>query len=379
LFFLPWWLTEAPPRLSGDLTGSVHDWNGVPAAGAHIVLVYTCDSCPNPHEQRSEVVAGALGAFRIHEPVSHPALLTAFDRGLVSKPVSLFTEVDAPAEIDVCLLPEARITGTLLDADGRPLSGREVVAWPPSRIRQTTQTDGHGTFEFRTLPPGRTELTVEPTAREIAAAAGEDVSWKEEHALRRALDVDLGEGTTVEVRIPPAPVRLVWVRARVFENGVEQVRTIDAARVDNEAISAFGLCPEHDFNCLKLGPGLHRFSTWARLGDQRIPWSTVVEVPDAATFDYDLHIHFVYLHGTVHTSEGEPVADAELFWLPDDGQAYESSWSLGTTLGDGSFVRHVPAQGQRLCARFGERLSAWTFVRPAPDQPATVKLLIPGE
>jgi hypothetical protein len=76
--------------------------------------------------------------------------------------------------LDLCLVPGARITGILLDGEGRRIPEREVKAWPPSGILQRVETDGHGRFEFQSLPPGRTNLLVEPTAKETAAVAGKN-------------------------------------------------------------------------------------------------------------------------------------------------------------------------------------------------------------
>jgi len=73
--------------------------------------------------------------------------------------------------IRLALIPQAVITGRVVDADGEPLSGQSVRIWRETWVRgkkhnihrEQTQTDDRGEFRLPGLAPGRYFLSAQPT------------------------------------------------------------------------------------------------------------------------------------------------------------------------------------------------------------------------
>jgi len=368
------WAAFRPARVSEDLTGVVLAPEGGHVPDSFVVLVYTCSSCSSRHDRQVECDCDGAGEFRFERPVDHPALITAFAPGLVSVPIEFHTSAVPPEVHDLSLVPEARLTGTLLDGDGTPMRQRRIEVWSPALVdaNEGVTTDLAGGFEITRLPPGRTKLIVWPTEAETArlgSGVPADLVWQ---AAIRALFVDLSPGQRVEVDIPQVPERLVQVKASV-KGRIDQVYVLMATRTDNEALEYYD-----DYEgAFLLGPGLYRLSLSLSVDRHMIMWRTQLEVPDAPSFEFEWPITFGDLHGVVRGPDGTAAPHAEIFWTPDDGLEGALSWSLSTSSADGSFeVHRLPAGPQQLCARSGAKLSRWTRVQVVQGEIASVQLAL---
>ncbi len=186
LFGVPLFLLAAAPLLADGtpLPGRITDPQGTPLAG---VEVWRLDVAGEP---RRLAVTGADGRFALREGLSeaclelcHPAYSTA----------SVWRGSSGGTPLDVVLAPAARVSGRVLDATGRPLSGAYVyasqLAEPADRCRdfdhpcpqpsQALTTGGDGRFVLDHLAPGLYELGAEaegfldPPSRHLELAAGE--------------------------------------------------------------------------------------------------------------------------------------------------------------------------------------------------------------
>jgi beta-lactamase regulating signal transducer with metallopeptidase domain len=79
---------------------------------------------------------------------------------------------DAPRRVDFVLVPAARLAGTLVDDNGRPLVGYSIALTgedlpPSSSVMGSCTTDDKGRFELREIPTGyKFQILVEPKKRE---------------------------------------------------------------------------------------------------------------------------------------------------------------------------------------------------------------------
>jgi protocatechuate 3,4-dioxygenase beta subunit len=165
----------APGRLTASITGKVYGL-GSPLEGAtvrvrresHII------SAPDPNEAEYVATSGPGGIYKIDGIVAGhfrvyadmPAWTRRFHGALGDGPsqgqLLRIQDGSKIQGIDVELLPQGKISGKVLDADGRPVADLVVSALGSNYVgsrkfmfpMQTAETDADGNYFIRGLPPG---------------------------------------------------------------------------------------------------------------------------------------------------------------------------------------------------------------------------------
>lgn len=184
-------LRIAPPR-PVDLL--VVDGEGHPVAGARVRL--------EAGENVTRVVTDAGGRARL------PDVVPGVPYGLRITPPStqasrLWDTTDTAwtsAQTRLVLEFKRRLTGTVVDADGRPAEQAWVLAAQSGSVVGDTLSEQDGTFTFGGLPPGALEVTARGAQAQGGRFASALVDPDAAH-VRLALV----PGATLEVRLPEAP------------------------------------------------------------------------------------------------------------------------------------------------------------------------------
>ncbi|MEM1451354.1 MAG: carboxypeptidase-like regulatory domain-containing protein [Planctomycetota bacterium] len=178
--------------------GVVRAETGAPIAGARVEIGTNWTRDPILSDERGRFDAGMLlpGITEIAVQADGWALPRAVQRD--------FLEGDVVLDLELTLVPAARIAGVAYDGLGRTLAGVsiEAVRTGPSAfayVGSSERSDARGRFEFASLPPG--------TYRVSATKPG--------YRPRYASDVEAGAG----------PLELILDRSAVIEGTVVDAKT----------------------------------------------------------------------------------------------------------------------------------------------------------
>jgi len=171
----------------GAVEGRVVDEEGEPIAGASIIVQPVCDGL-DPYFKGSRLRSDPLGAFRAQglEWGLHLAAAEApgyLPNIIVGVPVR---RGEPASSVEIRLETKRRLTGRVLAADGRPVSGATVLAFDTGQGRYfETRSDEVGAFILEGLSP-------HPVWFRIRAPSGEVIDRD---------DIPVGAGE-VEIRLP---------------------------------------------------------------------------------------------------------------------------------------------------------------------------------
>ncbi len=204
-------LNQVPDRLRFDLvpspwiTGRVIDESGNPVANA---AVHVVNNNQNSRIDDYSSIAGsttfsrfsdATGTFRI-PPQDESCLLIVGHAGGYAE--TLCAAGASPGDIQ--LQPWAQVEGRIVDADGRPVAGQRVTAFPVRLFDSlrvyiqhlhTTETDGDGYYRLRQMPPQRFRVQTMPQS---TGGTREIRSWPVNLEPGTTQTVDFGRGVLVE-------------------------------------------------------------------------------------------------------------------------------------------------------------------------------------
>lgn len=138
------------------VAGIVRDQAGQPLAGIKVEVKPT---------GRDEAVTDAAGKFEANwDPAAWGSRSTTFvlvARDLTRNLAEAVDLDEQPGQLDLKLRPGMTITGTVLDAEGKPLPGARirlmlrVANWGSTLTRGESPVGPDGTFEIKALPPER--------------------------------------------------------------------------------------------------------------------------------------------------------------------------------------------------------------------------------
>jgi len=264
--------------------------------------------------------AFTLSGFRDGERVH----LLVSRAGYVDATVAAVT-VPTVEPVEVVLRTASRVTGKVVDADGRPLAGARVVVQPEGQRFPggRVETAGDGSFELADVAPGRVEVSAEAPGYQGASLAGLEVPAGGELA---GVTLALAVGAVVEGTVfAPDALPVIGAAVRAVEPGASTGLRFNAfafATTDGDGRYWLdGLPPgrrtviaQHDVyqraaRDVEIEPGVNRLD---------LVFAGGVEVS-----------------GRVTGPQGEPVAGAQVM-LAGDGFALR--WPETASRDDGSFV-----------------------------------------
>lgn len=178
------------------VTGRVQDTSGRPLDGASVRIVPPEPLPGSTEKGEPEAVSDAAGWFQLRGQRSGDRLKLSVERSGYAR--SLLPGVPVPTEepIAVVLSPTSRISGRVLDAASRPVSGAviqateervETVAGMPvfgTGRQLETRSQEDGSFSFEGVEPGSIELTAsgaqwQESSLRLRLAAGQDLEGVE--------------------------------------------------------------------------------------------------------------------------------------------------------------------------------------------------------
>lgn len=341
----------------GRVHGRVLDPDGLPLARARVLagprgghsvkLTSGVDgTAPSP----AAVETAADGSFELldsFEPGEHP--INAAARGYPLWSGSVVVGVGVSTLVEIRLLPPARVEGRVLDFDGRPIAGVDVLAaeevrggwywhvFPPPR----TRSDADGRFELQWIPPGPCELNAHDNPRpQIGRARG---------IVECASDVT----TTCELRLD---------RGNVIAGRVEDTEGAPIAgwsvHADTQMRESY---PRHtttaedgSFTILNLGKGA--FDLAVRGPDRGAPRARVPNVrvgtTDVVIVAANAHAGSGSLRGRMVDPDARSLEDVvATLWQVGQREGHFVEFDAGT----GSFDERTQPGRYRLNFRRGER------------------------
>ena len=286
-----------------ELTGHVSDAQGRPLVDAGLTLLRRSRKLASLTGDR--VRSDAHGRFTFSNLQPNTYLVRGEACGFfanLSGDISLSLDT-APPDVELVLQQAGAIAGRLLDADGRPLSGRTVSAQGPPAddipVSRRASTDTAGRFALRDLQPGNWDLTAVP------------------QALAHAV-VEPGGVAPVELRVARSAV----LHGTVVADGQGSPRAVIAARGEGSARP--GVADERGRYEMTLDPGEWLLQATTADGG----WTTAdVTLAPGEVRTLDLALPKGQLTVLALSTDGTPAAGTalDLDWLPP-GSAADESW-----------------------------------------------------
>jgi protocatechuate 3,4-dioxygenase beta subunit len=345
---------------SASIRGALRGKKGGPLEGRRIMAV-----AANPLDSSSggTAVTRADGSFEL---AARPG--SVYNLRLAPQFMEFVRrDVRAPAEdLELVTTGVGRVSGTVLDAGGRPVpefrvtaglarsGGGPMQAMPVSR--DVSSEDG--TFVLEDVPGGVSEVSVAARGFQPARLGGVSI---EEGETRPGVDFKLSRGAAL--------------RGHVVDSA--SGRPVPDAQVSVDARGVPGVAADADgaFEIEGLPPGKVRVSASS---PDFVPASENVEATESgASVELKLSAGGS-VAGSVASPSGEPIAGAEVT-LPSPG---DMSWSgrQATADSSGSFrFPHVPAGRYTATARSGSRTGKSPEITVAPNEVRTdVRVTIGG-
>jgi hypothetical protein len=296
------------------VSGFVLDPSGAPAANALIACVAgstaSSESWDLGEVQRD---CGEDGSFRLVDLPPGPLTLRAYHADWASsEDVHLVLQ---PGQqwpgVNVSLRAGGRVTGVVLDDEGRPIVGARVGAESSDReSSRSLESDASGAFVFERLTPGEYQV--------VARYDDGDESFQ---ALRLAM-ATVTEGATTHVVIGGARAGAVEISGRVTAGGepVPDARVIALAEgVDTLAATRMDVCDANGHYELVLPrAGLVTFAVWRAEGA-----GSAAEfhdrVPKGRAYRRDFQLPAGSIEVTVVAAGGGPAAHVPVAIARDGG------------------------------------------------------------
>jgi hypothetical protein len=159
-----------------------------------------------------DFVTGADGRFQVSNlPIGKATVTVVLPPGF--EPSSFEQEIEltdprACAEVSLQIRQIARVSGTVVDASGRPLAGvsvdavaAELAGFDPPPYQYPARTDERGAFEFSSLPPGVYVFGVNLTKEPYARPRGKSVFLPGTAVAKEATMIELKAGDNKEVGV----------------------------------------------------------------------------------------------------------------------------------------------------------------------------------
>lgn len=309
---------------------------------------------------------------------------------------------DEIAGIRLALRVGGTILGTIHGDDGRPQSGRTIMAMSQGGaggFPTNATSDEHGVFEMTALEPGTYQVFAQPDMRRMAAAADSEgepspAEFFKSMQMTMATVVD-GEVTEVALGAPPAePVR---VHGRVTQGG----EPVDGGMVTflreggnvMDSFSPADVAKDGTYELVIDGGG-RATAIYAREGFGRTGTEFPVVIPQRSEYRLDLELPGGAIVGRLLGTDGGPLPDQVVSLERRSGLPALTGMGMGNmteTDADGRFLFEDLEDGtydlRAGGAGFfsGSAETAATVVsgvevregKPAPD--VTIRLEEPGE
>jgi protocatechuate 3,4-dioxygenase beta subunit len=337
----------------GLLRGRVVDGEGEPVAGAEIHGEMTSfpsivrDLLDGERGQAPLAVTDARGEFSAGGFVPAEPLMVRAELDGATSEERLTLAAPEPVPVELVLIPPARIAGTVVDADGRPVAGASVAPSNMSTGQQShfrwARADTDGRFEVTVAEPGRAIL--------VANARG--------HARSEPVEIEVTGGQRVE------DLTLALRRGHTLEG-----RVVDPAGRPIEGVE------------LSASPGSEVVWTDAdgRFAIEDRPAGTVVlnlrqeghlsrELPVDLVPDGELVevvLPTAEVTGTLRAADGTPAGGYKVQLTDRESEWWSSTAFQVTTAADGSFRFRGVADGTYLLRVFGPERDIYGWDGPEP-------------
>jgi hypothetical protein len=214
------------PAQTATLHGvAVDSVTALPVPRAHITL----RSAPGANQRLYGALTGPDGIFSLENIAPGEYDAYAERTGYVSPQTDTHLTLhpgDNKTGYTLKLTPTGGITGRVLDSNGEPISGAQVIAGDTPEARLAAHTDETGQFRIGGLPPGHYRVKAAPnnphTSPEIRTDGTEDVH----HAITEFPSrVDVQPGTDsagIEIRLRRIPFVRFSGRVTGIPPGVER-------------------------------------------------------------------------------------------------------------------------------------------------------------
>ena len=394
---------------AASITGLVVDPAGAAARDVNVRLVDAADDATTPWGMRigGDVMSRNSddeGRFELQglRPGSYE-LIANEDGFAASEPrgVTLLAG-DEVTGIRLALRMGGTIRGTIHGDDGRPQSGRTIMAMSQGGaggFPSTATSDAQGVFEITPLEPGTYQVFAQPDMRRMAEAADSEgepspAEFFKSMQMTMATVVD-GEVTEVALGAPPAaPVR---VHGRVTQAG-EPVEggMVTLVREGGNVMEGFSPADVADDGTYELvvDGGGRATVIYAREGFARAGAEFPVVIPQRDEYRLDLEVPGGAIVGRLLGTDGGPLPDQMVSLERRSGMPALTGMGMGNmteTDADGRFRFNDLEEGtydlRAGGAGFfsGTAETAATVVsgvevregKPAPD--VTIRLEEPGE
>ena len=297
----------------GAIRGVVSDAQGEPVANAE-VAAQGADrdglSFLLGEAESTAAVTAADGSFALEDlapgrtldlVVTHPGF------GPTSAPG---VAVPTPTPLRVVLRPTARVSGRVLDPDGKPVAGATVAVSEDARELSSSRSmgggpkqgiaDDEGGFAFADVAPGPFELSADAPQHQSAELRGLEVKPGQELS---GLEIVLPPGASVEGRVlspEGSPVPNAWVAV------------VEAARAGTAAFSSLRSSTDADghYRIEGIAPGPHTLE--ASSEGYRRAVHDVEAKGETRGVDFQLD-RGLEVSGRVIDNAGNPVAGAVVF------------------------------------------------------------------
>ena len=287
------------------------------------------------------------------------------------RPWALHAEADdarsAPTEarywgpddrVELVLQLLGRIAGTVHDADGRPVAGRDVHLSPNGR---RVRTDENGHFTFQGLPAAEYGIWLPAaTSNRLWGRDGRAAEAARDAFEGESIGVTLGHGERVENLVLRATAR-ASVSGIIVDGHGQPLPHLDIGASDRRTTTD----AEGRF-------ALHGFAVGTKVSLRFAGQQETVVAPQT-----DLHLTAKrrrpkqttagptrLVEGRVLDADGEPVGAAQILATTEPGEK-----RLRTAVHAGRYVLHVPEDAERITVRVTNARSAWGDKLPhlAPD------------
>ncbi len=356
---------------TASVSGVVVDPSGSPVSGAKVVP----SSGDVPAFAYGFPGAGsetdASGRFTIDDvdPVGL-ALVASHEDWATSEATPVEAEPGARlAEVVLRLRVGGRITGEVLDDDGHPVVGQNVVCGPGAMAMgfggESSTTDASGHFAFDHVTPGKVTVSAMPSEEEMMSAAessgADQVRMIELMSQIKMETVVVADGEEVHVILGSEPKEPVRVHGRVTaarEPVVDgQVFAVAEGGALMEGMKIAAIDEQGDYELTVDRPGAYVLYVGREGADgPGIPF--YVDVPEVAEHRQDLALPTAAVTGHVFGPDGSPAAGISLRIDQEDGilgmgdldesrvQRTETDGSyLFDSLAPGSYAIHVGPSG----------------------------------
>lgn len=331
-----------------DLLGKVVDVDGQPIAEAEIFAMQSGDR-GNPvftamAQGKPDTLSDIDGKFVIPDGTAGERRNILVTRqGFVS---ALAPNIELPQTkpLEVVLKPSSKIEGRVVDADGAPVEGANVVAWPEGRSsmdygrsysehREPTGVDGR--FELSEVAPGPTLIQVTKSGFQALTVGGLEVPADrplQGVELRLVVGAQLS-GTLTDAAGEPvggALVKAMGPDGQMSEGGFAQTDGDGRFLISSLALGAHTIST--------MGEGLNRAS------------KNIIIEPGENRVDLQM-MATVTVSGHVFEASGRPLQGAQVMLHPQDQRGFMAGQTGADSLADGSFeIDQVPAGRYRVQA-----------------------------